>query len=642
MKKIFYLLSLVLLATLLWQGCENDDLPGSIYGTVVDKATGEPIKSAGVELSPGGLKTVTGSEGQFEFTQLNPGSYTLLVTKTGYFDFASNTIVVESAQTAKGDVQIEKLPPALKVVNDSRQEISELDFGSSVDDVVRSFSLFNDGEESLEWQIVATADWVKSISKEEGVLSAGATQSLIVSIDRTKLKSGENTTTVHITSNNGSKQLKIIATGPILTTLNTLAATNVKTTTATLNGEILTDGSPKYSERGFVYSESSMPTLGSCIQKITSTLTDSKTYSATVAGLTKGKTYYVRAYAINAGKEAYSTNEVSFTPSDALPQVSTQAVTNISRTAGKATFNGTIIDEGDPIYTERGFVYATTHNPMVDSDIKVVATGKGIGEFSTNATNLQLGNTYYVRAYAINEQGIAYGEEVSFDFNAIMPTIETGSVVNLTESTASFNGTIVSAGDPAYTECGFVYGTMSLPTLDNGATKEEVSMSGVGAIQATVNSLILNNTYYVRAYAVSSGKVVYGNVKSFKASDSRYTVLSASNLMVSNFDIGGAKWREAINLCEEYSYAGFTDWHLPTFVELSELFKYKYEIPNLILIDTRPPSSWDDNLAHYWTSKDLNDQYTYYIDFSEEYGEIRTGFKSDIKSVRCVRTINNE
>ena len=398
MKKSLYLLLGLLLVCGIYQACAPEELPGSIYGTVVDKATGEPIKSAGVELSPSGLKTVTGSEGQFEFTELDPGKYTLIIIKTGYIDGVSGTIEVKPGQQAKGDVQIEKLPPALKVVDDNRQEISTLDFGSAEADVARSFSLFNDGTESLEWQITTTAEWIKSVSKKEGVLSAGATQSLIVTIDRVKLSSGENTTTVHITSNNGSKQLTITATNStVLATLNTLAASNVKTTTATLNGEILTDGSPKYSERGFVYSESSMPTLGSCIQKITSTLTDSKTYSATVAGLTKGKTYYVRAYAINAGKEAYSTNEVSFTPSDALPQVTTQTVTDISRTNGRATFHGTIVDAGEPNYTERGFVYATTHNPMVGSDTKVVAAGKGTGEFSANASNLQVGQTYYVR-----------------------------------------------------------------------------------------------------------------------------------------------------------------------------------------------------------------------------------------------------
>ena len=634
MKKLIYFLSIILFTTLLWQGCEKDELPGSIYGTVVDKATGEPIKSAGVELSPGGLKTVTGSEGQFEFTQLNPGSYTLLVTKTGYIDFASNTIVVESAQTAKGDVQIEKLPPALKVVNDSRQEISELDFGSSVDDVARSFSLFNDGEESLEWQIAATADWVKSISKEEGVLSAGATQALIVIIDRKLLKSGENSTTLHITSNNGSKQLDLKATGPTLATLNILAATNIKTTTATLNGQILTDGSPKYSERGFVYSETSMPTIDNCIKKVTSTLTESKTYSALVTGLQKGKTYYARAYAVNGEKEAYSTNEVSFVPTSVLAQVSTQAVTNISRTTGTATFNGTIIGEGDPSYTERGFVYATTYNPEIGTATKVVSTGKGIGEFSVNATNLQLGNTYYVRAYAINEQGIAYGKEVSFDFNAIMPTIKTGSVVNLTESTASFNGTIVSAGEPACTEYGFVYGTMSLPTLGNGAKKVEVSMQGVGSIQAVGNDLIVNENYYVCAYAVSSGKVVYGNVESFTAKDPRYTVLK-NGLIVDNTDMGVGNWESAILMCENSTLAGYTDWYLPSLSELQVVLQNEYKIGN----------SYHTTFYQeaYWSSTEISTSEAYLIimdvgvGFDTDAYQPKISAKTTSTGVRCIR-----
>ena len=312
MKKSLYLLLGILLICGIYQACVPDvELPGSIYGVVADKATGEPIKSAGVELSPSGLKTITGSEGQFEFTELDPGKYTLLITKTGYLDGVSSTIEVKAGQQAKGDVQMEKLPPSLRVVNNDNEDIDVLDFGAQKSDISRSFNIFNDGESSLEWEITYTADWIKSVSKTSGILRAGATQALVVTIDRVKLSSGENTTTMHITSNNGSKQLTITATNStVLATLNTLAATNVKTTTATLNGEILTDGSPKYSERGFVYSESSMPTLGSCIQKVTSTLTNSKNYSATVSGLTKGKTYYVRAYAINAGKEAYSTNEV--------------------------------------------------------------------------------------------------------------------------------------------------------------------------------------------------------------------------------------------------------------------------------------------------------------------------------------------
>ncbi len=631
MRKLFYLLVSIVLLLGLQLSCTQEELPGSIYGTVVDKATGEPIRYAGVELSPGGMKTVTGSEGQFEFAELAPGNYTLIITKAGYSDFASSIIEVKSAQTTKTDVQIEKLPPSLRVVDDKKGDIEELDFGSSVDDVARSFNLFNDGTESLEWQITTTAEWIKSVSKTEGVLKAGETQSLIVIIDRILLKSGKNTTTVHITSNNGSKQLEIIATGPILTTLNTLAATNVKTTTATLNGEILTDGSPKYSERGFVYSESSMPTLGSCIQKITSTLTDSKTYSATVAGLTKGKTYYVRAYAINAGKEAYSTNEVSFTPSDALPQVSTQEVTNISRTAGKATFNGTIIDEGDPIYTERGFVYATTHNPMVDSDTKVVATGKGRGEFVANATELVFGNTYYVRAYATNTQGTAYGEEVVADFKAIPPQVTTVSVEFKSTTTVYLIGKITNIGDPEYTERGFIYATIQNPTLDDASvTKVTVAKTSSAQFEKEISiSNLSSATYYLRAYVKSSAGTFYGEV--LKTNQEYFSYLKLPTFDFAGYlyhvypDMGAMTWSQAVSACNGLSYGGYDDWYLPNKEELYAMYQKQSSIGGF-------------SGTYYWSSTECSDFEAWYRYFSG--GTSHYDYKINAFRVRCVRKEN--
>ena len=213
MKKFLTLLTIALSLVLINHSCkpkeEEEPEPGSIYGVVTDKATGEPVKTAGVELSPLGLKTVTGSEGQFEFNELEAGDYKLFVTKTGYVELVSNTIVVKSAQTAKGDVQIEKLPAALKVVDDKGEEIDSLDFGEQYDDVSRMFSIFNDGTEVLNYEIVKTASWITSLSVTEGTLQPGATKPVVVNIDRDKLSLGENTTTLHITSNNGSKQLTI-------------------------------------------------------------------------------------------------------------------------------------------------------------------------------------------------------------------------------------------------------------------------------------------------------------------------------------------------------------------------------------------------------------------------------------------------
>lgn len=660
MKKSLNILLGILLICGIYQACVPEvELPGSIYGVVADKATGEPIKSAGVELSPGGLKTITGSEGQFEFTELDPGKYTLLITKTGYLDGVSSTIEVKAGQQAKGDVQLEKLPPALKVVNDNREELSTLDFGSSVDDVARSFSLFNDGTESLEWQITITAEWIKSVSKIEGVLSAGATQSLIVTIDRTKLKSGKNTTTAHITSNNGSKQLTITATNStVLATLNTLPATNVKTTTATLNGEILTDGSPKYSERGFVYSESSMPTLGSCIQKITSTLTDSKTYSATVAGLTKGKTYYVRAYAVNAGEEAYSTNEISFTPSDVLPQVSTQAVTNISRTAGKATFNGKIVDAGEPEYTERGFVYATTHNPMVESDTKVVATGKGTGDFVANATGLVVGNTYYVRAYATNTRGTAYGEEVMADFSAIMPEVTTVSVEVKDNTTAYFIGKITNVGDPEYTERGFIYGTMQTPMLDDADVTTIVvakNSSNQFEKQVTINKLS-QNVFYVRAYAKSDMGVSYGEVLKTNPESIRYLSLptfmhgNATYRVYPELDVEYVDWYQAISTCESLVYGGYADWVVPTKEELNSMYVNRTEIGGFRTKGTEVINHYDFTYTYwYWSSTEYDTNKAWMQNWTNGYQtmcgkgiatEKTYAYQYDHHIVRCIRKEN--
>ena len=518
MKKILYLLVGIVLFGGLYYSCAPEELPGSIYGTVVDKATGEPIKSAGVELSPSGLKTVTGSEGQFEFTELDPGKYTLTITKTGYVDGVSGTIEVKPGQQAKGDVQIEKLPPALKVVDDNRQEISILDFGSAEDDVARSFSVFNDGTETLEWELTATADWIKSVSKTSGTLSAGATQSLIITIDRVKLSSGENKTTVHITSNSGNKQLVVTATNNFqVTKLNVLPTTDITSTSAILNGEIVEDGSPIYTERGFVYAETTQPTISACIQKIAAPFSDSKTFAATVSDLTEGKKYYVRAYAIQSDKEVYSANEVSFTAEGSvLPKVTTKSVTDISRSEGKAIAMGTITEVGDPAYSERGFVYNTTHNPIIQTATKIVVEGNGIGEFVATLSDLQLGNMYYVRAYALNTVGVAYGEEQTVDFNPILPVVVTNDVTGVSEETksATFHATITNAGDPIYTERGFVYGKSPDPTT-GGATKVVVAGSGKGTYYGDVHNLEVDCAYYVRAYVTYSLGTVYGENKMF-------------------------------------------------------------------------------------------------------------------------------
>ena len=510
MKYLFSLLTVVFAVLVFLVSCGGSE-PGSIYGVVTDKATGEPIKNAGIELLPVGLKTVTGSDGSFEFLDISSGHYNLLVTKTGYKDTKSDIITVESGKAAHADVHLEK-NSALRIVDDAGKEKDEIDFGAEISDISRQFNIFNNGEEKLNWQISYSADWIKEVRPDEGELKAFGTQGVIVTIDRSLLESGEQTTTINVTSNDGNKELTVKATNAtVLPTLNTLEATSVDTDSAVLNGEILTAGVPEYTERGFVYSTSSLPTTENTIEKLTAPLNDDVKYSVIATGLELGTTYYVRAYAINAAGIAYSTNVVSFKPHQVPPELKTEDPTNISVSSGTATFKGTIKYEGDPVYTERGFVYGHSHNPTVEDDTKKEVAGYGEGAFSIKVTELEINTIYYIRAYAINEAGIGYGNEVMLDFNAVKPIVYTKEVTNVSieGGMATFNGSIESVGDPAYTERGFVYATVHNPTVEDD-TKKVVSGTGTGAFFVNITDLAMNNIYYIRAYAINSQGTTYG------------------------------------------------------------------------------------------------------------------------------------
>ena len=65
-------------------GLIDVDTMGTISGTVVELNTGDPIQNATVTLSPSGKNTYTGSDGAFEFLDLDARQYTLTVQKTGY------------------------------------------------------------------------------------------------------------------------------------------------------------------------------------------------------------------------------------------------------------------------------------------------------------------------------------------------------------------------------------------------------------------------------------------------------------------------------------------------------------------------------------------------------------------------------
>jgi hypothetical protein len=95
---------------------------------------------------------------------------------------------------------------------------------------------------------------------------------------------------------------------------------------------------------------------------------------------------------------------------DYLPVVSTTSVTGITETT--ASTGGDVTVEGMSAVTARGVCYGTSTAPTTAGS--KTSDGPGTGAFTSSLTNLAPGTLYYVRAYATNSQGTAYGNEVNF------------------------------------------------------------------------------------------------------------------------------------------------------------------------------------------------------------------------------------
>ena len=81
-KNLFSLLILIIALC----GCAKDEVEtnGTIYGIVNDADNGEPIQDGHIALNPGGKTANTGSDGRYEFLDLEPGQYTIQISKSGY------------------------------------------------------------------------------------------------------------------------------------------------------------------------------------------------------------------------------------------------------------------------------------------------------------------------------------------------------------------------------------------------------------------------------------------------------------------------------------------------------------------------------------------------------------------------------
>jgi uncharacterized protein (TIGR02145 family) len=197
---------------------------------------------------------------------------------------------------------------------------------------------------------------------------------------------------------------------PVLTTYE---VREITTTTAICGGFITDNGGADVTSRGVCWSTGQNPTISG---NKTTDGTGISSFISSISDLTPNTNYYLRAYASNRAGTGYG-NEISFTTEPVTPlQVLT---TNVQLSfdeygSGGAYTGGTIVSDGGMIITSRGVCWSTNQSPTILDKKTSDGTGSGAFKSLISRSNLGPATTYYVRAYATNGSGTAYGNQVSF------------------------------------------------------------------------------------------------------------------------------------------------------------------------------------------------------------------------------------
>ena len=332
-------------------------------------------------------------------------------------------------------------------------------------------------------------------------------------------------------------------------TVVTKSVGEVTKTSAKVVGQVAADGGADVTERGVCWSTDGTPTILDFSVKDTECGLGS--YEISFTDLVPNTQYYVRAYATNEAGTGYG-DEKTFTtlgddpeepgdepeepgddpeqpenpenpeqpeePENPIepeqpvgPVVITAEVTEI--TLNSAVSGGEVVSGGDAVVIARGICYNTTGAPTVSDTYTM--DGNGMGVYASYMTDLQLGTTYYVRAYATDVKGItSYGEEVTFTtLEKLLPTVVTGEVTEIKFFSATCGGEVTFNGNVSVTARGICWSTSPNPTIEDNKTNNG---SGVGSYTYNMTNLEHNTTYYVRAYATNEVGTAYGEERTFK------------------------------------------------------------------------------------------------------------------------------
>jgi hypothetical protein len=275
-----------------------------------------------------------------------------------------------------------------------------------------------------------------------------------------------------------------------------------------------------------------------------------------------------------------------------MPKVTTTPITNLINNG--IVIGGNITFDGGTSITKRGMCWGTNLNPTIENNIS--NDGNGTGVFTSNINNLQPNTVYFIRAYATNKLGTAYGEEISFKTNEG----DNNCVGSLCIGQNYLGGIIaylLRPGDTGY-DPNVPHGIIS-SLNDLGPAEWGCSGSGVFSVTEQVE-----------------GKM--GNLGTGAANTSA---------IINSCTQSGI----AAKLCYDLDQNGYNDWYLPSKTELTKLY-----------LNLKNYNLGDFSATNYFSSTEYTIYNSWYLDFN--YGLLQfgnssyLGSKDDLYLVRAVRS----